>query len=93
MKNFNLICSLMVISILMNSNYLNSDDQVEYFNNESSSAWNGFMGNTRTGHSTESQVIPHQNPVMVKEWTKKIGTGYSGVSLIDNTAITYVFRS
>ena len=78
----------MVISILMNSNYLNSDDQVEYFNNESSSAWNGFMGNTRTGHSTESQVIPHQNPVMVKEWTKKIGTGYSGVSLIDNTAIT-----
>ena len=88
MKKFNFICSFIPLGILLAGNGLHGDDRVVNFEPGTAALWNGFMGGARTGHAAERQVIPRQNPVMHKEWSQKIGTGYSGVSLIDNTAIT-----
>ena len=46
------------------------------------------MGGARNGISDEQRVIPRVNPVIERAWSTAIGTGYSGVSLIDDTAIT-----
>ena len=46
------------------------------------------MGGARNGHADEREVIPRQNSIMHRAWNTAIGTGYSGISLIDDTAIT-----
>lgn len=56
--------------------------------NEELPVWNGFMGGMRTGHSVEKKVIPNHSPVLIRKWARKIGTGYSGVALINETAVT-----
>ena len=42
----------------------------------------------RNGHADEHAVILRENPAINKAWSTPIGTGYLGVSLFDDTAIT-----
>ena len=86
MKNIRSICSLILLSLLANNDSAGAESAA--ISNQAAGLWNGFMGGARNGHADEREVIPRQNPVMHRAWNTAIGTGYSGVSLIDDTAIT-----
>ena len=80
MRQFYLIWGLAIVITLIFISDSKADDTLP--------CWNGFMGSNRSGRSLEPNVIPDQNPVLVRKWTQKIGTGYSAVSLIKDTAVT-----